>query len=90
MRPNQASGVEKVTNFKLLSKKYFALKPSRLFVYLNIFGNMFMIYFVFGKVFNSLWHNLYAFGPFFIDVNVQILKTQSVHLVTLPVASKTF
>ena len=51
---------------------------------------MFMIYFVFGKVFNSLWHNLYAFGPFFIDVNVQILKTQSVHLVTLPVASKTF
>ena len=48
----------------------------------NMF-NIFKIYLVLGKVFNSLWHNLYAFGQLFIAVNGQILKTQSGHLVTL-------
>ena len=38
---------------------------------------------VLGKVFNSLWHNLYAIGHIFIDENGQILKTQFGHLVTL-------
>ena len=42
----------------------------------NMF-NIFKIYLVLGKVFNSLWHNLYAFGQLFIAVNGQILKTQS-------------
>ena len=51
--------------------------------YLKIFVNIFKVYFVLGIGFNSLWHNLYAFGQIFIYVNGQILKTQSDHLVTL-------
>ena len=51
--------------------------------YLKIFGNIFNVHLVLGKVFISLWHNLYAFGQIFIAVNGQILKTQSGHLVTL-------
>ena len=46
--------------------------------YLNIFGNLFKVYLVLGKVFNSLWHNLYAFGQIYIAVNCKILKAQSV------------
>ena len=34
--------------------------------YLKIFGNIFKVYLVLGKVFNSLWHNLYAIGHIFI------------------------
>ena len=37
----------------------------------------------FGKVFNSLWHNLYTIWHIFSVENGQILKTQFVHLVTL-------
>ena len=51
--------------------------------YLKIFGNIFKVYLVLGKVFNSLRHNLFAFGEICIAVNEQILKTQSDHLVTL-------
>ena len=51
--------------------------------YLKIFGNIFKVYLVLGKVFNSLWHNLYAIGQIFIAENGQILKTQFGHLVTL-------
>ena len=51
--------------------------------YLKIFGNIFKVYLVLGKVFNSLWHNLYAIGHIFIAENGQILKIQFVHLVTL-------
>ena len=40
---------------------------------------------ILGKVFNSIWHNLYAFGQIFSAVNGPILKTQSGHLVTLVV-----
>ena len=50
--------------------------------YLKIFGNIFKVYLVLGKVFNSLWHNLYACEQIVIGVNGQILKTQSGHLVT--------
>ena len=38
---------------------------------------------ILGKVFNSLCYNLYALVQIFIAENGQILKTQSVHLVTL-------
>ena len=51
--------------------------------YLKIFGNIFKDYLVLGKVFTSLWCNLYAFGQIFITANGQILKTQPGHLVTL-------
>ena len=51
--------------------------------YLKIFGNIFKVYLVLGKVFNSLCHNLYAFGQILIAVNGKILKTQSGHLVKL-------
>ena len=44
---------------------------------------MLKVYLILGKVFNSLWHNLYALGKIFIAVNSQILKTQSGLLVTL-------
>ena len=54
--------------------------------YLKIFGNIFKVYLVLGKVFSSLWYNLYAFGQIFIAENGQILKTQSGRLVTLVVA----
>ena len=53
--------------------------------YLKIFGNILRVYLVFGKVLNSLWHNLYAGA---IAVNGQILKTQSSHLITLAIAFK--
>ena len=43
--------------------------------YLKIFGNT--VYLVLDKIFNSLWHNLNAFGQIFMKVNGQILKTQS-------------
>ena len=42
-----------------------------------------MVYLVLGKVLNSLWLNLDAFGQFFIAENGQILNTQYGHLVTL-------
>ena len=53
--------------------------------HLKIFGKLFKVYFVLGKVFNSFWHNLYALGQIFFAVNGQILKAQSVHLVTLDI-----
>ena len=43
----------------------------------KIFGNIFKVYLVVGKVFSSLWYNLYAFGQIFIAENGQILKAQS-------------
>ena len=49
----------------------------------KIFGNIFKVYLVVGKVFSSLWYNLYAFGQIFIAENGQILKAQSGRLVTL-------
>ena len=51
--------------------------------YFKIFGNIFKVYLVLGKVFNSLWHDLYAIGQIFIAENGQILKTKFGHLVTL-------
>ena len=42
------------------------------------FGNRLKVYLVLGKVFSSLWHNLYAIGQIFIAENGQILKTQFV------------
>ena len=50
--------------------------------YLAIFV-LFKVYLVLEKVFNALKHNLHAFGQIFIAVNGQILKTQSIQLVTL-------
>ena len=50
--------------------------------YLKIFGNIFKVYLVLGKVFSSLWHNLFAIGQIFIAENGQKLKTQIGHLVT--------
>ena len=41
---------------------------------LEIFGNIFKVYLIFGKVLNPLWGIIYVFGQFFIDVNGQILK----------------
>ena len=46
-----------------------------------------MVYFFLGKVLNSLFHNLSAFGQIFIAGNGQILKTQYGDLVTLNVPS---
>ena len=51
--------------------------------YLKMFINIFKAYLVLGKVFSSLWYNLYAFGQIFIAENCQILKTHSGLLVTL-------
>ena len=51
--------------------------------YLKIFGYIFKVYLVLGKVFNLLLHNLYAIGHIFIAENGQILKTQFGHLVTM-------
>ena len=51
--------------------------------YLKSFGNIFKVYLVLGKVFYSLWHNLYAIGQIFIAENGQLLKTQFGHLITL-------
>ena len=51
--------------------------------YLKIFGNIFKVYLVLGKVFNSLWHNLYAVGQILIAENGQKLRIQFGHLVTL-------
>ena len=51
--------------------------------WLNIFGNIFNVYLVLGKIFNSLWHNLYAIGHIFIAKIGQILNTQFGHLVTM-------
>ena len=42
--------------------------------YLKIFGNIFMEYLFLGKVLNSLWHNLCAFGQIFIAENGQYWK----------------
>ena len=50
---------------------------------LEIFGNISMVYLIFGKVVNPLWDFFYIFGQNFIVVNGQILKKQSGHLVTL-------
>ena len=41
---------------------------------LEIFGNKRKVYFIFGKVVNSPWDFLYAFGQNFIIINGQILK----------------
>ena len=49
---------------------------------LEIFSNIWNVYLIFGKVANTLWDFLYAFGQNFIVVNGQILKRQSGHLVT--------
>ena len=49
----------------------------------KIFVNTFKVYMVLGKVFSSLWHNLYGFGQIFIAINCQILKTQFGRMVTL-------
>ena len=54
----------------------------------KICGNLFEVNLALGKVFNSLWHNLYDFGQIFIAENGQILKTQSGHLVTLATTPK--
>ena len=54
---------------------------------LKIFGPIFMVYLVWGKVLNSLWHNLCALVQIFIAEIGQILKTQYGHLVTLAAAS---
>ena len=51
--------------------------------YWEIFGHILKVYFVFGKVGNTLWVNLYDLGQIFIVVNGQILKNQFGHLVTL-------
>ena len=53
-------------------------------------GNIFKVYLFLGKVFNSLWHNLYAIAHNFIAENGQILKTQFGHLVTLFVIDFTY
>ena len=42
-----------------------------------------MVYLVWGKVFNSLWGNFYAFGQILIAANGQIMKTQPGHLAKL-------
>ena len=55
--------------------------------YLKIFGNIFKVYLVLGKVFSSLGYNLYDFVQIFIAENGQILKTQSGRLVTLLLAT---
>ena len=39
----------------------------------KIFGNLFKVYLVLGKVSNLLWHNLCAIGQIFITENGQIL-----------------
>ena len=49
----------------------------------KIFSNIFKVYLVLGKVFSSLWYNLYTFGQIFIAENGKMLKTQSGRLVTL-------
>ena len=49
----------------------------------KIFGNLFKVYLVLGKVSNLLWHNLCAIGQIFITENGQKLKTQFGNLVTL-------
>ena len=51
--------------------------------YLKIFGSIFKVYFILGKVFSSLWYNFYAFGQICIVENGKILQTQSGRLVTL-------
>ena len=51
--------------------------------YLKTFGNIFKVDLVLEKVFNSLWHNLFAIGQVFNAENGQILKAQFGHLVTL-------
>ena len=57
--------------------------------YWEIFGHILKVYFVFGKVGNTLWVNLYDLGQIFIVVNGQILKNQFGHLVTLAVNEST-
>ena len=42
-----------------------------------------MVYFVFAKVVNPIWDNLYTFGQIFIVLNGKILQKQFGHLVTL-------
>ena len=46
--------------------------------------NIFKFYLYLGKVFNSLWHNLFAIEHIYIGENGKIMKTQFGHLVTLP------
>ena len=54
--------------------------------YLKIFGNIFKVYLVLGKIFSSLWYNLYAFGKF---VLLKMAKYWKHNLVTL-MGIKTF
>ena len=54
--------------------------------YLKIFGNIFKVYLVLGKIFSSLWYNLYAFGKF---VLLKMAKYCKHNLVTL-MGIKTF
>ena len=46
----------------------------------KIFGSIFKVSLDLGKVFKSLWCNLYAGGQIFIVVNGKILKKQSGHV----------
>ena len=51
---------------------------------LKIFGIIFKVYLVFGKVSNPLWHNFYALGQIFFAVpKWPNIKKQSGHPVTL-------
>ena len=50
---------------------------------LQIFGKIWKVYLIFGKVVNPLWDFLYAFGQNFIVVNGQILEKQSDHTVEM-------
>ena len=47
---------------------------------IEMFGNIFKLYFIFGEVLNPLWHNFYAFGQCWKWPNI---KKQVGHLVTL-------
>ena len=52
-------------------------------IFKNLIINIISVYLVLGKVFNSLWHNLYAVGQILIAENGQKLRIQFGHLVTL-------
>ena len=55
--------------------------------YLKIFGNIFKVYLVLGKVFCSLWPNLYAFGQISLLKMAKYLKRNLVIWSHWPVAS---
>ena len=47
------------------------------------FGHTFKVYFIFGKVVNPLWDNMYAFWQIFFVLNGQIFQNLFGHMVTL-------